>query len=79
MVAYLHQAAGRHDAQQSCYGGRRHRHIDPEPQNMYRAEIEEFSQALLDDRPNPLDAQHGLRSQQTLAACYEISAVRARP
>jgi len=39
--------------------------------NMYRAEIEGFSQALLDGRPTDESAEAGLRSQKVLAACYE--------
>ncbi len=45
--------------------------IAPEPVNMYQAEIEEFSQALLDGRPSRLAGDGGLRSQKVLAACYE--------
>jgi predicted dehydrogenase len=39
--------------------------------NVYRAEIEEFSQAILDGRPSLLTGEAGLRSQVVLAACYE--------
>jgi predicted dehydrogenase len=45
--------------------------IAPAPVNMYRAEIEDFSQALLDGRDTTESAQAGLRSQKLLAACYE--------
>jgi predicted dehydrogenase len=45
--------------------------LRPEPVNMYRAEIEEFSAAILEDRPTVLDGETGLRSQRILAACYE--------
>lgn len=45
--------------------------IDPPPVNMYRAEIEEFSQAILDRREPANHGGLGLRSQQVLAACYE--------
>jgi predicted dehydrogenase len=38
---------------------------------MYRAEIEAFSQTILDGRPGPLDAVIGLRSQKILSACYQ--------
>ena len=70
MTAYLQSADAGYEARQSR-SGETGMQIAPEPRNTYRAEIEEFSQALLEGRPNPLDAQHGLRSQQTLAACYE--------
>jgi predicted dehydrogenase len=45
--------------------------ISPKPVNVYRAEIEAFSAALLDGSPNPLSAELGLRSQKIIAACYE--------
>lgn len=70
MVAYLHKAIGKYDAAQirdSSNGFE----IPPEPRNMYRAEIENFSQALLDGRPSSLTGEAGLRSQKILSACYE--------
>ncbi|HWF19846.1 MAG TPA: Gfo/Idh/MocA family oxidoreductase [Verrucomicrobiae bacterium] len=46
--------------------------ISPEPQNIYRAEIEAFSKGLLESRPDPeQSAELGLHSQRLLAACYE--------
>jgi predicted dehydrogenase len=45
--------------------------IAPLPVNIYRAEIEEFSQALIENRPSQLEAAIGLRSQKVLSACYE--------
>jgi predicted dehydrogenase len=45
--------------------------ITPEPQNIYRAEIEAFSAALLAGSPNPLPAELGLHSQKVIAACYQ--------
>jgi predicted dehydrogenase len=51
--------------------------IAPEPYNIYRAEIEAFSEALLTGTPNPLPAELGLRSQKIIAACYE-SAIKGR-
>jgi predicted dehydrogenase len=70
MLARLGAAGAGYDAQQqrdSATGFE----IAPEPVNTYRAEIEEFSQALLDGRPSCLSGQIGLRSQMVLAACYE--------
>jgi len=70
MLARLGAAGAGYDAQQlrdSAAGFE----IAPEPVNTYRAEIEEFSQALLDGRPSCLSGQIGLRSQMVLAACYE--------
>jgi predicted dehydrogenase len=45
--------------------------VEPESHNIYRAEIEAFSQALLEGKPNPLSAEIGLHSQKVIAACYE--------
>jgi predicted dehydrogenase len=45
--------------------------IVPDPRNTYRAEVEAFSQAILNGGPTPKDAELGLRSQQLLGACYE--------
>jgi len=45
--------------------------IAPEPVNTYQAEIEEFSQAIIDDREPLISGELGLRSQKVLAACYE--------
>lgn len=72
MTAFLQAADAGYEAQQSRSGDAG-TSIAPEPRNTYQAEIEEFSQALLDARPNPLDARLGLRSQQLLAACYEAA------
>jgi len=44
--------------------------IAPPPVNTYRAEIEAFSQALLDGRDTKESALRGLRSQIILEACY---------
>lgn len=70
MTAYLPTSDSAYDAQQarSNMPGVK---ITPPPKNMYQAEIEEFSQALLENRPSSLDALIGLRSQKVLAACYE--------
>ena len=45
--------------------------IDPEPVNMYRAEIEEFGAAILEGREPSHGAAQGLRSQKVIEACYE--------
>lgn len=47
--------------------------LAPKPVNTYRAEIESFSQALLDGRSTRESAEAGLRSQSVLAACYEAA------
>lgn len=69
MTAYL-EAAGGYDAQQARAAGEG-LVIAPEPVNMYRAEIEKFSQAILDGREPANHAQLGLQSQRVLTACYE--------
>lgn len=70
MVARLQPAPGGYDAQQSR-AVNADITINPEPVNMYRAEIEEFSQAILEQREPANNATIGLRSQRVLAACYE--------
>lgn len=70
MVAYLRAGEAGYDARQArgeggCIP------IEPEPANMYRAEIEEFGAAILEGREPSNGAEAGLRSQKILAACYE--------
>jgi predicted dehydrogenase len=50
--------------------------IAPKPVNTYRAEIEAFSQALLERRSTRESALAGLRSQIILAACYRSAKTR---
>lgn len=51
--------------------------ISPKPKNIYRAEIEAFSQSVLEGRPNPHQSiELGLHSQKVLAACYDSSRTR---
>jgi len=70
MVAYLEGGASGYDAAQARNetGGEL---IKPVPVNTYRAEIEEFSSAILEKREPENNAGLGLRSQKILAACYE--------
>ena len=70
MTAHLQDHATGYDAQQprTEAGGLV---FNPEPVNPYRAEIEEFSQAILENRTPSNSAELGLRSQRVLAACYE--------
>jgi len=70
MIAFLEEAETGYDARQTRNeaGGRV---ISPEPINMYRAEIEEFCRAVLEERLPYCSAELGLRSQKILAACYE--------
>jgi len=70
MIAVLKEGGGGYDAQQNRAdsGGVP---IQPPPVNPYRAEIEEFSQALIEHREPANSAALGLQSQRVLAACYE--------
>ena len=70
MVAHLLEDGAAYDAQQARTAGTA-QPISPPPVNMYRAEIEEFSQAILEGREPANNAPPGVRSQQVLAACYE--------
>lgn len=70
MTAYLESDAAGYDAAQARTAGEGTA-IAPAPVNTYQAEIEDFSQALLEGRSMAGSAQAGLRSQQVLAACYE--------
>jgi len=70
MVAFLEQDGKDYDAQQARTEGQG-MIIAPEPVNTYQAEIEEFSQAIIDDRDPLIGGELGLRSQKVLAACYE--------
>jgi predicted dehydrogenase len=74
MTAFLKSGAAGYDAQQarSADGGVR---INPPPMNPYRAEIEEFSQAILECREPSNNAAIGLQSQRVLAACYESARI----
>ena len=44
--------------------------IAPAPVNTYQAEIEQFSQAVMEDREPYIGAEAGLRNQKILSACY---------
>jgi predicted dehydrogenase len=70
MMAFLEEDGKDYDAQQirATADGIT---IEPEPVNTYQAEIEEFSQAIIDDREPAINAKLGLRSQKILTACYE--------
>ena len=70
MTAYLEQDISGYNAQQIRNNGEGVL-IDPISVNTYRAEIEEFSRAILEKR-NPLNnSSIGLHSQKVIAACYE--------
>ena len=70
MTACLEGPDRGYDAQQQRAGGGE-LVIAPEPVNTYRAEIEEFSRAILEDRAPCNSAALGLHSTKVIAACYE--------
>lgn len=70
MVAYLEESAQHYAAQQDRVTAQTTQ-IRPAPVNMYRAEIEAFSQAIIDGTAPPIDGEAGLRVQKILSACYE--------
>jgi predicted dehydrogenase len=70
MFFYSPQRGDGYDVRQARDAGKGIK-LSPPPVNMYRAEIEEFSQAVLDGGKSALNAAEGLRSQRILEACYE--------
>ena len=70
MVLYARSPEAGYDAQQARDAAQGIA-LQPPPINTYRAEIEEFSQALVDGRTSSLSGGEGLRSQRILEACYE--------
>jgi len=70
MVAFLEQDGRDYEAQQVRTAAQGMA-IEPDPVNTYQAEIEEFSQAIIDDREPAISGELGLRSQKIMTACYE--------
>jgi predicted dehydrogenase len=70
MTAFLSGSDSGYDACQSR-GQAGGMIITPEPVNMYRAEIEEFSQAVIENRDPSNNGATGVRSQKIISACYE--------
>jgi predicted dehydrogenase len=69
MTAFLAEPGSGYDAaQRRTEGGGIA--IDPPSDNTYRAEIEEFSAAVMEKRETTLSARRGIHSQAVLAACY---------
>ncbi len=77
MEAILETAAGGYEAEQKRNAGGGVL-IEPAPVNMYRAEVEAFSRAVLDNAEPPVGGGEGWWSQRVLAACYESAATGAR-
>ena len=70
MVAFLETDDAGYDAQQGRQASEGIK-ISPRPRNTYLSEIEEFGNAVIEDRDPTNSAQLGLQSQKVLAACYE--------
>jgi predicted dehydrogenase len=70
MTAYLQHDTSSYNAEQSRSNGDGVI-INPEPVNTYRSEIEEFSNAVLENREPVNSFVPGLRSQELLEACYK--------
>lgn len=70
MTACLEASDGGYDASQArgVAGGVA---IAPEPFNTYKAEIEEFGNAIIENRPPCISGELGLQSQKILEACYK--------
>ena len=70
MVAYIEQEDKGYEAKKAR-NVEQGQVIAPAPANTYKAEIEEFGQAITEGRQPSNSAQLGLQSQKVLAACYE--------
>ncbi|MHB9071101.1 MAG: Gfo/Idh/MocA family protein [Sedimentisphaerales bacterium] len=70
MTAYLEGTAKGYDANQARTSGGAIE-IKPTPVNTYKAEVEEFSAAILEKRKPVNNAEIGIQSQKVLAACYK--------
>ncbi len=70
MTAILKEDTGSYDAAQAR-GPAGGIDVSPEPVNLYRAEIESFSRAVLEGQEPAVGAGAGVRSQKVLTACYE--------
>jgi len=60
-----------YDAEQQRQEDEAGHEIGATAQNIYRAQVEAFSQSLLDGTNPPVDGKAGLWNQRVLAACYE--------
>lgn len=70
MVAFLEREGKVYDAKQ-VRAETEGMVIAPAEVNTYQAEIEEFSQAIIDDREPLIGADAGLRNQKIIDACYK--------
>ena len=74
MTAFLEEESKSYEAQQARQKAEGIK-IAPVPVNMYQAEIEEFSQAVIEKREPANTARIGLQSQRVLAACYKSAKI----
>jgi predicted dehydrogenase len=72
MTAFLQDSGSAYNAEQARNNGQGIE-IMPEPVNTYMAEIEEFSNAMLENREPMNSCIHGLRNQELLEACYKAA------
>ena len=78
MVARLQSDSRDYEADQSRDAQGGEMLVRPEPVNMYRAEVEAFSQAILDNTDIPVSGEDGRHSQVILKACYESAVIGRR-
>ncbi len=73
MIATFQESGKGYDAGQtrSCKEEVR---IGPTPVNMYRAEVEAFSQAVIQDKEPPVNGEAGLWNLKVVEACYRSAA-----
>lgn len=70
-TAYLEREAKGYDAKQQRTDQSVVEEIKPEPVNMYRAEVEAFSEAIERNAEPPIGGEHGLWNLKVCLACYE--------
>ncbi|MBN2775726.1 MAG: Gfo/Idh/MocA family oxidoreductase [Prolixibacteraceae bacterium] len=75
MLAYLQENTGRYDSNQ-VRNNANGIPVNPKPVNMYLAEIDEFSLAIIESREPANNFAIGLRNQKILAACYQSANLR---
>jgi predicted dehydrogenase len=71
--AVLESGDRAYDASQVRDGASPERTLRPTPVNIYRAHVEAFSQAILDDAPPPIPGEDGLWNHRVVEACYEAA------
>jgi predicted dehydrogenase len=74
MTAFFENSDAGYNAQQLRQQGDGIK-ITPPPVNMYKAEIVEFSQAIIENRLPINNAKIGIQSQKVLTACYKSAAI----